>query len=104
MALDGIKTGMTVSREILRLDSKQFQKRPPKWKESDEEKIRYETTNELHPRRPPTLGKFIMDDLYKHAEIKTTFGIVKAYATIDGGQYWLHTSLNTIPHIVFSSN
>lgn len=71
MALDGIKTGMSVSRDALRLDSKQFQKRPPKWKESDEEKIRYETTNELHPRRPPTLGKFIMDDLYKHAEIKS---------------------------------
>jgi RNA-dependent RNA polymerase len=67
MALDGIKTGMTVSREVLKQDTLKFQKRPPQWKETDEEKARHET-NESHVRRPRNLGRFIMDDLYKQAD------------------------------------
>ncbi|KAF9485277.1 hypothetical protein BDN70DRAFT_627571 [Pholiota conissans] len=68
MALDGVKTGMTVSREVLKQDTRKFQKRPPLWKETDEDKNRYEETNESHVRRPRQLGHFIMDDLYKQAD------------------------------------
>jgi RNA-dependent RNA polymerase len=37
MILDGFKTGMTVQEEILKQDTKLYQKWPPKWKETDKE-------------------------------------------------------------------
>lgn len=76
MALDGIKTGMTVSRATVRADTQKFQKRPPVWKETEEEKDRNET-NEANVRRPPTLGKFIMDELHKHADTKSKHWMVQ---------------------------
>ena len=70
MTLDGFKTGMTVREEILRNDMKSYQKRPPKWKETEEDRDRFHTSgqNEKNLERPKALGRFIMDVLHKQAE------------------------------------
>ena len=70
MVLDGIKTGMTVKPEVLKQDTRRFQMRPPKWKETEEERERNEQTNELNIKRPQELDKFIMDELHKQAEVE----------------------------------
>ena len=77
MTLDGFKTGTTVREEILKEDTKMYQKRPPKWKETDEERDRFHASgqNEQNLQRPNFLGRFIMDELHKQAE--------------DEGNYWL---------------
>jgi RNA-dependent RNA polymerase len=70
MTLDGFKTGMTVREEILKQDTKTYQKRPPKWKETDEERDRFHASgqNEKNLQRPNFLGRFIMDELHRQAE------------------------------------
>ena len=70
MTLDGFKTGMTVREDILKNDTKTYQKRPPKWKETDEERERFYLSgqNEQNLQRPNFLGRFIMDELHKQAE------------------------------------
>jgi hypothetical protein len=70
MVLDGIKTGMTVRPDVLKQDTARFQKRPPRWKETEEERERNEQTNEPNIKRPQELGKFIMDDLHKQADVE----------------------------------
>ena len=70
MVLDGIKTGMTVRPDILKQDTARFQKRPPTWKETEEDRERNEQTNEANIKRPKELGGFIMDDLYKQAQLE----------------------------------
>ncbi|KIM46105.1 hypothetical protein M413DRAFT_16853 [Hebeloma cylindrosporum] len=70
MVLDGIKTGMTVRSDVLKQDTARFQKRPPRWKETEEERERNEQTNEPNIKRPQELGKFIMDELLKQAEVE----------------------------------
>ena len=70
MVLDGIKTGMTVRPEVLKQDTMRFQKRPPRWKETDEDRERNEQSNESNIKRPQELGRFIMDDLHKQAEVE----------------------------------
>ncbi|KAF8974482.1 RNA dependent RNA polymerase-domain-containing protein [Flammula alnicola] len=72
MTLDGIKTGMTVSKEVLKKDTIAFQKRPPTWKESEEDKARYDSTNEPNIQRPRHLPRFIMDELHKQASAEST--------------------------------
>ena len=70
MTLDGFKTGMTVRDEVLKQDTKTYQKRPPRWKETDEERDRFYASglNEQNLQRPDFLGRFIMDELHKQAE------------------------------------
>ena len=70
MTLDGFKTGMTVREEVLKRDTKTYQKRPPKWKETEEERDRFHASgqNEQNLQRPNPLGQFIMDELHKQAE------------------------------------
>jgi hypothetical protein len=70
MTLDGSKTGMTVQDEVLKKDTKDYQKRPPKWRETDEEKDRFFASgqNEKNLQRPKDLGVFIMDELYDQAK------------------------------------
>ena len=70
MTLDGFKTGMTVRDEVLKQDTKTYQKRPPRWKETDEERDRFNASgqNEQNLQRPHFLGRFIMDELHKQAE------------------------------------
>lgn len=77
MILDGVKTGMTVREEILKMDTKTYQKRAPKWKETDEDRDRFYNScqNENNLQRPKSLGRFIMDELHKQAE--------------DEGDHWL---------------
>ena len=67
MALDGTKTGKTVSAAALAADSKEYNKRPPEWKETYEEKKRNDKDNTLNEKRPRGLGSFIMDELYEKA-------------------------------------
>ena len=70
LCLDGLKTGMTVKEEILKKDSKTYQKRPPKWKETDEERDQFRASgwNETNLQRPDSLGQFIMDELNDQAK------------------------------------
>ncbi|KAH9482728.1 putative RNA-dependent RNA polymerase SHL2 [Psilocybe cubensis] len=68
MTLDGIKTGMRVLPDVLAQDMKNFNKRAPRWKETDEERTRLANLNEVHAKRPQHLSRFIMDDLYRQAE------------------------------------
>lgn len=70
MTLDGFKTGMTVREEVLKQDTKTYQKRPPTWKETEEERGRFYSSerNERNLQRPKQLGRFIMDELHKQAE------------------------------------
>lgn len=68
MTLDGIKTGMRVLPQALTKDTQDFNKRPPRWKETEEERSRPSNLNQAHAKRPPNLSRFIMDDLYKQAE------------------------------------
>ena len=77
MTLDGFKTGMTVREEILKQDTKTYQRRPPKWKETEEERERFHASgqNEQNLQRPNFLGRFIMDELHRQAE--------------DEGNHWL---------------
>ncbi|RXW24663.1 hypothetical protein EST38_g1142 [Candolleomyces aberdarensis] len=68
MTLDGAKTGMTVKPEVLKKDQAKYGHRTPLWKETDEEKESEEKSNRPHPRRPISLGRFIMDELHAEAE------------------------------------
>ena len=79
MALDGFKTGMTVREEILKKDTKNYQKRPPRWKETEEERERFYASgqNENNLQRPNFLGRFIMDELYKQAEEESNHWLQK---------------------------
>lgn len=79
MTLDGFKTGMTVRDEILKEDTKMYQKRPPKWKETDEDRDRFHASgqNEQNLQRPNFLGRFIMDELHKQAEVEGNYWLAK---------------------------
>ena len=68
--LDGLKAGMAVKEEVLKRDSKNYQKRSPEWKETEEERSQFHASrqNEKHLRRPERLGRFIMDELYDQAK------------------------------------
>ena len=68
--LDGLKTGKIVKDEILKKDSKTYQKRPPEWKETEEELSQFLDSgqNEKNLQRPNRLGQFIMDELYDQAK------------------------------------
>jgi RNA-dependent RNA polymerase len=70
LCLDGLKTGMTVKEEILKEDKRTYQKRPPEWKETDEDRNRFFASgqNEKNLQRPNRLGQFIMDELYEQAK------------------------------------
>ena len=79
MTLDGFKTGMTVREDILKSDTKTYQKRPPKWKETDEERDRFYASgqNEQNLQRPSCLKRFIMDELHKQAEEEGSIWLAK---------------------------
>ncbi|KAJ3515971.1 hypothetical protein NLJ89_g1430 [Agrocybe chaxingu] len=66
MTLDGIKTGMSVLPETEKEDAKRYNKRAPRWKETEEERDR-KTSNEANTKRPRELGRFIMDELHNKA-------------------------------------
>lgn len=70
MTLDGAKTGMTVLPQVLKDDTRKYQKRPPTWKETEEDRERHvmHGKNETNLKRPSSLGRFIMDDLHSQAE------------------------------------
>lgn len=67
--LDAPKTGRVVLPEVVQLDTKKYQRRPPKWKETKEEadRLQQQTSNEAHPARPSFLGTFIMDIMQHQA-------------------------------------
>jgi RNA-dependent RNA polymerase len=67
LCLDGLKTGMTVKDEILKNDTKTYQKRPPEWKETEEERNQFLASgqNEKNLQRPKGLRRFIMDELHE---------------------------------------
>jgi len=79
MTLDGFKTGMTVREDILKNDTKRYQKRPPRWKETEEERDRFHASgqNEQNLQRPNSLGRFIMDELHKQAEEEGNYWLAK---------------------------
>lgn len=68
--LDAIKTGRTILPEVVRMDSSKFQRRPPTWKETKEEagRLQMKESNEVNPSRPPKLGTFIMDTIFRQAK------------------------------------
>jgi hypothetical protein len=70
--LDGAKTGLTVTREAFERDRAQYQKRSPRWKETDEdrERLQKSESNDSNLRRPPTLGVFIMDTIAYQAKLE----------------------------------
>ena len=83
MTLDGFKTGMTVREDVLKNDTKIYQKRPPKWKETEEERERFYASgqNEQNLPRPSFLGRFIMDELHKQAEEEGNIWLAKIEST-----------------------
>ena len=85
MTLDGFKTGMTVRDEVLKNDTKIYQKRPPKWKETEEERVRFSACgqNENNLQRPHDLGQFIMDELYNQAKEEKDLWLVKIESHFD---------------------
>jgi RNA-dependent RNA polymerase len=85
MTLDGFKTGMTVREDVLKNDTKTYQKRPPKWKETDEERERFYASgqNEQNLQRPNFLGRFIMDELNKQAEEEGNHWLAKIETTFE---------------------
>lgn len=85
MTLDGFKTGMTVREDVLKNDTKIYQKRPPKWKETDEERERFYASgqNEQNLQRPNFLGRFIMDELHKQAEEEGNHWLAKIETTFE---------------------
>lgn len=56
--LDSAKNGLTVLPEVLKTDIRNFQKRPPLWKETEDEVVH---GNELNVVRPQSLSLFVMD-------------------------------------------
>ena len=68
--LDGLKSGKIVKDEVLKEDSKRYQKRPPVWKETDGERNQFLASgwNENNLERPIGLERFIMDELYDQAK------------------------------------
>jgi len=70
MALDGGKTGMAVRPDVLSKDKKTYNKRPPVWKETDEDRENINRWEENQPNaiRPPKLSKFIMDTIYDYGK------------------------------------
>ena len=77
--LDGLKSGKVVKDEILKRDSKTYQKRPPEWKETDEERNQFLASgrNENNLQRPNDLGLFIMDELYEQAKEEKDIWLAK---------------------------
>lgn len=63
--LDGAKSGLTVLPEIMKRDTKRYQKRCPEWKEIGEE-TRPEI-NEINVQRPRGMKEFVMDAILTHA-------------------------------------
>jgi RNA-dependent RNA polymerase len=61
--LDGLKSGLRVRPEVLEQDKKQFTKRLPYWKETEEGAVRAEQRgdNDQPVQRPSNLGRFVMD-------------------------------------------
>lgn len=70
MTLDGAKTGLTVKPEVLVKDTKAFQARPPKWKETEEEAHSFALSgaNSVNLTRNKSLKAFIMDILHDEAD------------------------------------
>ncbi|KAG2154722.1 RNA dependent RNA polymerase-domain-containing protein [Suillus clintonianus] len=62
--LDGAKSGLTVLPEVVKSDTKLYQKRSPEWKEIGEEKPE---TNEINVQRPRGMTEFVMDAIMSHA-------------------------------------
>ena len=79
LCLDGLKAGMVVKNEILKEDSKAYQKRSPRWKETEEEQSQFLASgkNEKHLQRPDGLGNFIMDELHEQAKGEGDFWLAK---------------------------
>jgi len=68
--LDAPKTGRIVLANVVQADSKKYQRRPPKWKETKEEveRLLQQESNEANPGRPQSLGPFIMDIMQRQAK------------------------------------
>ncbi|KIJ68575.1 hypothetical protein HYDPIDRAFT_106781 [Hydnomerulius pinastri MD-312] len=64
--LDGAKSGLTVLPEVIKNDTRKFQKRAPVWKENPDDAAR--ESNELNILRPASLSTFIMDTIFTHAK------------------------------------
>jgi hypothetical protein len=70
---------MAVKEEVLKKDSREYQKRSPQWKETEEERGQFLAScrNESHLQRPSGLGRFIMDELYEQAKGEEDFWLAK---------------------------
>lgn len=90
LCLDGLKAGNAVKDEVLKKDSKAYQKRSPEWKETDEEETQFRASgkNEKHLQRPNSLGKFIMDELYEQAKGEEKFWLAKIEKRFKGQNRW----------------
>lgn len=79
MTLDGAKTGMTVLPEVLKADSRKYNKGAIRWKV-------VKSCGNDYARRPQTLNCFIMDTLCAHAKKKADDMIIEVESMFrDGG-------------------
>lgn len=90
MCLDGLKSGMAVKDEVLKEDSRAYQKRSPEWKETDEEQNQFYASgrNEKHLQRPIGLGEFIMDELYEQAKGEKAFWLARIESRFGAQDRW----------------
>jgi len=81
---------MTVRAEVLKEDSKAYQKRSPEWKETDEERDQFHASrqNELNLQRPKGLGPFIMDELYDQAKGEMDFWLARIEDRFETQNRW----------------
>lgn len=67
--MDAIKTGKRLLKSALEKDRKEFQGRPPKWKETDEDRTREEDTPGFRANtKRLVLDKFVMDSIKAAAQ------------------------------------
>ncbi|KAG1749874.1 RNA dependent RNA polymerase-domain-containing protein [Suillus paluster] len=77
--LDGAKSGLTVLPEVVKRDTKLYQKRSPEWKETIEETTR--ETNEINVQRPRGMKAFVMDVILSHARSHRTLKLQQVDST-----------------------
>lgn len=100
MILDGAKTGLKIRPDVLSVDIKKWNKRPPKWKESDEDKEMVmngrANQNQNNLERPSNLPRFIMDIIYDQSKKEGDRIIGQIEATFKGTE----STVNPVdPHL-----
>ena len=83
--LDGSKTGLVVKKEVFDKDRSRYGRRPPAWKETEEEALRNEHANVLNMPRGKDLAQFIMDELKRKGNDLARMQIIKYDFLLKGG-------------------